>query len=110
MSKEIRITDPEDEITINGYSNEEIGEPFVSEDQVISGKLETPKAVKLDCLSFFSAGIGRLGIRNNCSECKKAVVMWNQGVGIRLYRVNGHNQIIVNILAQHGQLIGEDPC
>ena len=68
------------------------------------------KKAKLQCLSFFSAGIGRVGIRNSCSECKIAVVSWTPTVGIRRYKVPGYSEIIINIEDQTGQLIGENPC
>lgn len=71
-------------------------------------ELRTSKT--LACLSFFSAGISQVGIRNNCSECKVAVVNWQPQVGIRKYKVQGYSQIVINIEAQSGQLIGEDPC
>jgi hypothetical protein len=64
----------------------------------------------LACLSFFAAGLGRVGIRNGCPECKLAVVSWSPNVGVRRYRVNGHSEIIINLEDQTGQLIGEDPC
>ncbi len=39
-----------------------------------------------------------------------AVVNWQPTVGIRQYNVQPYSQIIVDILAQSGQLIGEQPC
>lgn len=64
----------------------------------------------LNCLSFFAAGIGKVGIRNNCPDCMTAVVHWTPTVGTKYYRANGHNQLIINVESQTGQLIGEQPC
>lgn len=70
----------------------------------------SPESATLQCLSFFAAGIGKVGIRNNCSECKMAVVNWLPNAGIRKYRVSGYNQIVIDTADQTGLLIGEDPC
>jgi hypothetical protein len=64
----------------------------------------------LPCITFFAAPGMKLGIRNGCAQCKVAVVSWVPAVGIRRYRVEAYSQIIVDILDQTGQLIGEDPC
>ena len=61
------------------------------------------------CTALFSGGIGRVGIRNNCPQCKFAVMVWD-GTKVRRYRVEGNNQIIIDIEGLNGQLIGEDPC
>jgi len=65
---------------------------------------------KLQCMSFFGAGIGRVGIRNSCSGCMVAVVSWQPSVGIRRYKVAGYSEIVINVEDQAGQLIGENPC
>lgn len=75
--------------------------------EVVDPDLRLPP---LPCVSFFGAGIGRVGIRNNCPECKYAVVNWLPRVGIRRYRVEGHNQVIIDTEDNTGLLIGEDPC
>jgi len=66
------------------------------------------------CLRLFGAGVGRVGIRNNCPVCKMAVMSWLNGTTgettIQRYRVEGNNQIINNMEGISGQLIGEDPC
>ena len=64
----------------------------------------------LNCLSFFAAGVGKVGIRNNCPNCMTAVVHWTPTVGTKEYNVPGHNQIIIDVESQTGQLIGEQPC
>ena len=61
------------------------------------------------CTVLFGAGIGRVGIRNNCPQCKFAVIVWD-GSKIKRYRVEGNNQIIIDMEGLNGQLIGEDPC
>jgi hypothetical protein len=68
------------------------------------------KTSPLPCITFFAAGLGKLGIRNNCSECKTAVVSWTPRVGVRRYKVEAYKEIIVNQEDQTGQLIGEEPC
>ncbi|MCX6156249.1 MAG: DUF1496 domain-containing protein [Candidatus Kapabacteria bacterium] len=63
----------------------------------------------LACLSFFAAGVGRVGIRNNCSTCKQAVVNWST-IGVKKYPVQAYDQIVIDMESSTGQLIGEDPC
>ncbi|SFZ72714.1 hypothetical protein [Chitinimonas taiwanensis] len=67
----------------------------------------TPIEIKA-CVNFFYHS-GGLGIRNNCSECKVAVVNWD-GRGIYYYKVAGYSQIVVARESSFGQLIGENPC
>ena len=66
-------------------------------------------SLRSPCITFFSVGIDQFGIRNNCDHCVKAVVEWT-GVGIQKYAVQPRNQIILQLVSNHGQLIGEDPC
>lgn len=66
--------------------------------------------INFSCLAFFPAGIGKVGIRNNCDKCMTAVVNWTPTVGVRNYNVQGFSQIIIDVLSSNGQLIGEQPC
>lgn len=65
------------------------------------------------CISLFLAGL-QIGIRNNCPQCKMAVMSWLNGTTgattISRYRVTGNNQIIIPAEGISSQLIGEDPC
>jgi len=64
-----------------------------------------------DCLRFFAASLGKVGIRNNCDQCKKAVVAWSPNEPhVSKYTVQAYSQIIITLEDQTGQLIGEDPC
>ena len=65
---------------------------------------------RLPCITFFAAGVLKVGIRNSCAQCKKAVVSWTPTVGVRRYPVQGYSEIIIDTPDQTGQLIGEDPC
>lgn len=85
--------------------NEEVSDD-ISENFEIQISMDLPP----QCVSFFNAGRGRVGIRNNCGECKIAVVHWTPTVGTRYYRINGFGQIIINQESQFGELIGENPC
>jgi len=67
-------------------------------------------AAQFPCVSFFSGGPGKLGIRNNCPQCKIAVVMWTPRVGVVKYSVKGYGEILVDLASATGQLIGEEPC
>ena len=68
--------------------------------------------IRLPCTSFYSAGLGYVGIRNNCDVCRFAVVNWLTGNAshVKRYRVEAHNQVVVPLEGSSGQLIGEDPC
>jgi len=66
--------------------------------------------LQLRCLSFFSAGVGRVGIRNNCAHCMTAVVYWTPTVGTRRYNIQGNSHIVIESESQTGQLIGEEEC
>jgi len=74
----------------------------------------TPPSIlaSMPCTTFFNAGVGKVGIRNNCDVCKSAVVAWTTGGGtvIKKYEVKAYNQVIVTSEGQAGQLIGEEPC
>jgi hypothetical protein len=78
---------------------------------VINDKADDKQiAAQFPCVSFFGASPGKLGIRNNCAECKLAVVMWTPTVGVMIYQVPGYSQIFVDVASSTGQLIGEEPC
>lgn len=62
------------------------------------------------CLQIFAAGIGQVGMRNNCAECKIAVVIWRPNVGLRHYRVEGNSEVIISLEDQSGILAEEIPC
>lgn len=68
------------------------------------------EGVSLSCISFFGAGVGKLGIRNNCKNCMVAVVNWTPTVGVKYYRIEGYSQITIDMESSTGQLIGEQPC
>jgi hypothetical protein len=72
------------------------------------GKATAVGGLALPCVTFFHVP-GSLGIRNNCAQCKIAVVNW-VGKGVYRYRVAGHSEIVVRMESSAGQLIGEDPC
>jgi hypothetical protein len=61
------------------------------------------------CSLFGNVGIMKVGIRNNCDQCKLAVISWDNHQILR-YRVGGHSQIVIDCASLNGQLIGEDPC
>jgi hypothetical protein len=82
------------------------------------------------CLRFFSLGnTGQVGIRNNCAECKVAVVSILGGVvgqsgsiilpgtlqrpapaEVKKFRVNKYDQVTIPIARQSQEIIGEEPC
>jgi len=62
------------------------------------------------CISFFPAGLLKLGIRNNCNKCMIAVVNWQPAVGVKTYSIGAYNQIIIEMESSSVQLIGEQPC
>lgn len=84
-----------------------VNDNFVTTDS--ASKETTVSTLLLPCTVLFAAGIGRVGIRNNCPQCKFAVIVWD-GATVKRYRVEGNNQIIINMEGLNGQLIGEDPC
>lgn len=101
---QIAVTGPESIIRVDSVAATTL---TVTPDQVYESAQVAPRSFA--CVSFFAAGIGQVGIRNNCPECKVAVVMWS-GVGVYNYRVTGYGQIVVPTVSSHGQLIGEQPC
>jgi hypothetical protein len=102
---QIAFTGPESIIQVDSVAATTL---IVTPDQVYeSAQTVAPKSFV--CISFFAAGIGQVGIRNNCADCMIAVVMWS-GVGVYHYRVPGYGQIIVQTASNNGQLIGEQPC
>lgn len=75
---------------------------------------ETTKEVTLSakwlpCLSFFTVGGTKLGIRNNCDHCMTAVVSFGSGK-IRYYDLPAHDQISIEMEGLTADLIGEQPC
>lgn len=102
---DIKVTDP---VSINRVDSVAPTILIVTADRVYeSAQSDVPKSFA--CLSFFAAGIAKVGIRNNCAECKVAVVMWS-GIGVYNYKVPGYGQIVVSTVSSNGQLIGEQPC
>jgi hypothetical protein len=69
------------------------------------------EATQVQCCTLFSVGDpSKVGIRNNCPTCRNAVVSWSPSVGIRYYRVEGHNQLTIDVQDITGVIIGENPC
>lgn len=95
-------------ISIIHIEDADISTTTVMPDRVFVGP-PTVNPQNFPCVAFFAAGINRVGIRNNCTECKIAVVMW-AGVGVYNYKVPAYGQIIVPMASNNGQLIGEQPC
>lgn len=104
--KKLEISQPTD---ISKFEKAGDIAPTVTRSAISYGLIAPTDEMRLPCISFFAAGVGRVGMRNNCPECKKAVVMWS-GVGVYRYRVNGFSEIVVDIASNNGQLIGEEPC
>lgn len=98
---------------ISGELPSPVEELSILPDNVVRADADSKETVTsallLPCTSLFAAGIGRVGIRNNCAQCKFAVIVWD-GTKVKRYRVEGNNQIIIDIEGLNGQLIGEDPC
>lgn len=91
---------PTPEIHFGGH----FGGPF--------GRIATPaptqQSTAIHDLSLFSAGPGKLGIRNNGSVCHIAVIAWSSSSTIQRVRVERFSQTVIN--AQTGTLIAEEPC
>ncbi len=71
--------------------------------------------VTLECLKYFATGKDKeVGIRNNCNECKTAVVIFRYTNGkseIKRFDVPAFSEIKVDITgANETELIGEEPC
>ena len=64
----------------------------------------------LNCISIYSAGVGQIGLRNNCDVCMAAVVDWQFDIGIKYHNVPAYNQIVIKPLSVSMKLIGEQPC
>lgn len=62
----------------------------------------------LPCISIFYTP-GKLGLRNNCDRCKKAVVNWSPSNTGR-YSVPAYSEKIIPLEDTFGTLIGEEPC
>jgi hypothetical protein len=63
------------------------------------------------CVLFYSVGNPSLiGLRNNCADCRVAVVQWAGGGFPWTYRVPGYSQITISMQSDQGDLIGENPC
>lgn len=94
-------------VSLGTSCNEEIINTFKDGDLTIEYENDLKE---LNCLKFYSTGeIGKIGIRNNCSDCQNAVVNWI-GVGIKKYKVPGYDNIVINVESNNGKLLGEEPC
>jgi hypothetical protein len=67
------------------------------------------------CCSYFPTGnAATAGLRNNCPQCKVAVINFiylNGTSEIREFRVEGYSHIVVDISGtQMTQIIGDNPC
>lgn len=72
-------------------------------------------AVARDCLRYFHTGKnGEVGVRNNCGECKVAVIVFRSFTGkseIKRFKVEGHSETKVPVKGwKETELIGEEPC
>ncbi|MEX3932088.1 hypothetical protein AB4Y32_09805 [Paraburkholderia phymatum] len=99
------VTSPESIVRFNPPSAKTV---TVTSDRVYESAPDVTRR-QFACISFFPADIGYLGIRNNCAECKVAVVSWSDA-GVYTYKVSGYDQIVVELVSGTGQLIGEQPC
>lgn len=63
------------------------------------------------CVSVFPAGVGKFGLRNNCKECKIAIVSWPNEGKQTAHKVPGYGSVTVPMVGDSfAQLIGEHPC
>ena len=69
----------------------------------------TPAGTQLKDLSLFQAGAGLLGIRNNGSECRMAVIAFVLTGTVERIRIPAHSEITIPAGIQ-GQFIVEEPC
>lgn len=74
-----------------------------------AGVATSEEASTYSCFRFFNPGNSRLGIYNNCSECKVLVYYWS-GAGTYRYRVAGNSQTIVPFQGSSGYPLGEEDC
>jgi hypothetical protein len=69
----------------------------------------TPSSTQLKDLSLFQAGPGQLGIRNNGSECRMAVIAFVLTGTVERIRIPAHGEVTIPAGIQ-GQFIVEEPC
>jgi hypothetical protein len=69
----------------------------------------TPSGTQLKDLSLFQAGPGQLGIRNNGSECRMAVIAFVLTGTVERIRIPAHGEVTIPAGVQ-GQFIVEEPC
>lgn len=79
---------------------------------LIADEIGDVSSASTSCCAFFAAGVGRLGIRNNCAECKAVVIAWtpNNPLVITKHKLAGFSQVVIDMQSQTAQLIGEEPC
>ena len=69
----------------------------------------TPSSSQLKDLSLFQAGPGVLGIRNNGSECRMAVIAFVLTGTVERIRIPPHGEVTIPAGIQR-QFIVEKPC
>ena len=69
----------------------------------------TPLSSQLKDLSLFQASPGVLGIRNNGSECRMAVIAFVLTGTVERIRIPAHSEVTIPAGIQ-GQFIVEEPC
>ena len=66
-------------------------------------------SAQLACTRFYPAGIGQVGIYNNCSRCMTAAMAWCDGT-IHRANVPANSGITISTCIGAVTLVGESPC
>ena len=71
--------------------------------------LVPPLHAAATCITFYPAGIGRVGMYNNCEVCMTAVTAWCDG-SIREFNVPARSNLVVNTCIGTVTLVADHPC